>query len=134
MKKLLILVIVLGVLAGGGYYGYAKVKNYAANKMLDEVASHLSKQENASLKKDPQVQAVLKNAGSSAKSAMTKEKAAQLVESKFSAADLKDMVKMASGGFTAEEKAQIKAKFESKFTPKELKELKVVALKQLQDK
>lgn len=134
MKKLVIFVIVLGALAAGGYYGYAKVKSYAADKMVNEVAGHMSKQRMASLEKDPQVKAVLQNSAHSSLPAVTKKQAIQMVEKKFTPSEIKDFVVMAKGGFTTKEKTQIKNKLESRLTPEQMKSLEAVATKQLQNK
>jgi len=133
MKKFIIFVIVVAVLAVGGMYGYKQVKAAAAEKIIDQVQNNVSDADIQKLKEDPDIKKLLENANADALNlpVKTKEEAVKMIAGKLSISDIKDMASMAADGLTEDEKAELKAKMEKKFTPEELDALKAIAVKQL---
>lgn len=134
VKKLgIVLLILIVVIGAGSYFAYKKALNVVADKMIDQVANQLTDADIQQIKNDPDVKALLAsgNPNDANLPFTTKKEAIQRVTQRLSIGDLKELASMASGGLTAEEKEKIKTEFESKFSPEEIKALKVVAYKEL---
>lgn len=134
VKKLgIVLLILIVVIGAGSYFAYKKALNVVAYKMIDQVANQLTDADIQQIKNDPDVKAFLAsgNPNDANLPFTTKKEAIQRVTQRLSIGDLKELASMASGGLTAEEKEKIKTEFESKFSPEEIKALKVVAYKEL---
>ncbi|WP_077615458.1 hypothetical protein [Caenibacillus caldisaponilyticus] len=134
MKKLgIVLLILIVVIGAGSYFAYKKALNVVADKMIDQVANQLTDTDIQQIKNDPDVKAFLAsgNPNDANLPFTTKKEAIQRITQRLSIGDLKELASMASGGLTAEEKEKIKTEFESKFSPEEIKALKVVAYKEL---
>ncbi len=134
VKKLgIVLLILIVVIGAGSYFAYKKALNVVADKMIDQVANQLTDTDIQQIKNDPDVKAFLAsgNPNDANLPFTTKKEAIQRITQRLSIGDLKELASMASGGLTAEEKEKIKTEFESKFSPEEIKALKVVAYKEL---
>ena len=141
MKKLVLIVLVISVI---GFFGYQELMDYVADKVIERVAqTAFSSEQIDNLLKDPeikklveaqvnneqlkaQLEATLKTETTA--SIASKEEAIDLLQSKFSVSEIKDLVSEVTSSNTTEELKNIQATLQTKLTAEELEALKIIAL------
>jgi hypothetical protein len=140
MKKLFIAMVILGVL---GYVGYHYAISIASDKVIDQVAEHvLDEQEVEQLLNDPDVKKMVEQELDEPSSESsgddlpfhTKEEALKAVTEKFSVGELNEIKNLVTDGIDDQEKEEIVAILEEKLSPEEMEALKIIALKELQNR
>ena len=141
MKKLILIVLVISVI---GFFGYQEVMDYVADKVIERVAqTAFSSEQLDNLLKDPeikklveaqvnneqlkaQLEATLKTEATA--SISSKEEAIDLLQSKFSVSEIKDLVSEVASSNTTDDLKNIQATLQTKLTAEELEALKIIAL------
>ncbi|PLR76607.1 hypothetical protein CU633_14745 [Bacillus sp. V3-13] len=136
MKKLILLLLIVGGLAIAGFLGYNAFMGMASDKVMEQVSSSISEEDVNQLVQDPSIQqligenADLANIDTSNLPFSTKEEALKTLTEKFSFNEITDITSTVSDGITAEEKAELLEMVQSKLTEEELAALKIIAVKE----
>ena len=141
MKKLVLIILVVSLI---GFFGYQEVMNYVADQVLEKVAqTAFSSEQVDKLLQDPEmkklvesqvnneqlkakIEATLKTEGIAAIS--TKEDAIDLLQSKFSVSEIKDLISTVTSSDSTNQLQNIQATLQTKLTAEEIEALKVIAL------
>ncbi|WHY71657.1 hypothetical protein [Fictibacillus enclensis] len=136
MKWVLVFVLLIG---GIGYFGYKALVTYGANKLVNEVSTQIVDNKDIDkLMDDPAIEQYVedgKDLNSLAEEKdlpfHTKEKAMKTVINKVGLDQLKEMKNKALDGVSQDERREMEATLEEKLSAKEMKALKLVALKEI---
>lgn len=136
LKFMFVFLVLAGILGAGLYFWGA---DKASEKIADKVTEHLEgdgqlDRVKKAVNEDPDLKKFVEEGAGADPSTLpftTKEQAAKTLIKKFSLTDMQELRSKAQNGLTNEEKAELLKKVESKLSPDELRALKAVMYKEL---
>ncbi|PLR80761.1 hypothetical protein CVD25_08310 [Bacillus canaveralius] len=136
MKKLILLLLIVGGLGTAGFLGYNAFMGMASDKVMEQVANSISEEDVNQLVQDPSIQqligenADLANIDTSNLPFSTKEEALKTITKEFSVKEITDITSTISDGITADEQTELLETVQSRLTEEELAALKIIAVKE----
>ncbi|CAM3977199.1 hypothetical protein [Alkalicoccus chagannorensis] len=139
MKKWLMILVVSSVLlAGGGWAAYQYGTSYAADRLMEGTFGAELEQGAAELRNHPEFGRLMEAWGEENHPVkeelpvQTRDEAAKLVLSKFSAGEIAEAAGQLSRGITAEEQKELEAKAKERLSDEELEALLFIGLEELE--
>lgn len=143
MRKLFIVILIMAMVGVLGYAGYQYALGFVSEKVMDQVAEHmLDEEEVDQLLNDHEVKKWIEEEQDSSLSEKTaaelpfhtKEEALKTITGKLSVGEINEIRNKVSDGIDAQDKQEIIALLEDRLSPEELEALKIIALKELQNR
>lgn len=143
MRKLFIVILIMAMVGVLGYAGYQYALGFVSEKVMDQVAEHmLDEEEVVQLLNDHEVKKWIEEEQDSSLSEKTaaelpfhtKEEALKAITGKLSVGEINEIRNKVSDGIDAQDKQEIIALLEDRLSPEELEALKIIALKELQNR